>query len=73
MRQKVNVLNALKAVPEVCTIYCASANPVEVIVAETGNGRGIMGVIDGRKPKGIEDAEDIGWRKKFLRTIGYKL
>jgi len=69
----VNVLNALKAVPEICTIYCASANPIEVVVAETGNGRGIMGVIDGQKPKGIENAEDIGWRKDLLRAIGYKL
>lgn len=69
----VNVLNALKAVPEICTIYCASANPIEVVVAETGNGRGIMGVIDGQRPKGIENAEDIGWRKNLLRAIGYKL
>ena len=69
----VNVLNALKDVPEICTIYCASANPIEVVVAETGNGRGIMGVIDGQKPKGIENAEDISWRKNLLRAIGYKL
>jgi hypothetical protein len=69
----VNVLNAVKSVPEVCSIYCASANPVEVIVAETNAGRGIMGVIDGAKPKGIEQDEDIAWRKGFLRTIGYKL
>ncbi len=69
----INVLNALKAVPEVCGIYCASANPIEVIVAESGSGRGIMGVIDGQRPKGIENAEDIAWRKNFLRTIGYKL
>jgi uncharacterized protein len=69
----INVLNAVKAVPEVCTLYCASANPVEVVVAETGSGRGIMGVIDGKSPQGIETAEDISWRKGFLRTIGYKL
>jgi uncharacterized protein len=69
----INVLNALKAIPEVCSIYCASANPIEVIVAETGTGRGIMGVVDGQKPKGIESVEDISWRKDFLRTIGYKL
>ncbi|MGE5309152.1 MAG: adenosine-specific kinase [Deltaproteobacteria bacterium] len=69
----INVLNALKAVPEVCTIYCASANPIEVIVAETENGRGVMGVIDGQKPKGIETGEDIRWRKDLLRKFGYKL
>jgi uncharacterized protein len=68
----INVLNALKAVPEICAIYCASANPIEVIVAETGAGRGIMGVIDGQKPKGIETGPDIAWRKELLRTIGYK-
>ncbi len=68
-----NVLNAVKAVPEVCTIYCATANPVEVIVADTGSGRGIMGVVDGAKPKGIETQEDIAWRKELLRKIGYKL
>jgi uncharacterized protein len=69
----VNVLNALKAVPEVCTIFCATANPLEVIVAENPAGRGIVGVIDGAKPKGIEDAQDISWRKALLRKIGYKL
>ncbi len=69
----INVLNAIKNLPEVCTIYCASANPVEVIVAETETGRGILGVIDGLKPKGIESNEDILWRKEFLRQIGYKL
>ncbi|MDD5254658.1 MAG: adenosine-specific kinase [Candidatus Omnitrophica bacterium] len=68
----INVLNAIKGIPEVCNIYCASANPLEVVVAETESGRGIMGVIDGLKPKGIENAEDIAWRGKFLRTIGYK-
>jgi adenosine/AMP kinase len=69
----INVLNALKNIPEVCNIYCASANPVEVIVAETESGRGILGVIDGARPKGIETPEDILWRKEFLRKIGYKL
>jgi len=69
----INVLNAIKNIPEVCTIYCASANPVEVIVVETALGRGILGVVDGLKPKGIESNEDISWRKEFLRKIGYKL
>jgi adenosine/AMP kinase len=69
----VNVLNSIKAVPEVCSIYCASANPLEVIVAETDSGRGIMGVIDGQRPKGLETPEDIAWRKGLLRDIGYKL
>ncbi|MCX5714362.1 MAG: adenosine-specific kinase [Candidatus Omnitrophica bacterium] len=69
----INVLNALKVVPEVCSIYCATANPVEVIVAETESGRGVLGVIDGAKPKGIEDQDGVVWRKGFLRKIGYKL
>ena len=69
----VNVLNAIKNVPEVCRIFCATANPVEVIVAETETGRGILGVIDGSAPQGIEGEEDIAWRKGFLRMIGYKL
>jgi len=69
----INVLNAIKNIPEVCTIYCASANPVEVIVVETALGRGILGAVDGLKPKGIESNEDISWRKEFLRKIGYKL
>jgi adenosine/AMP kinase len=68
----INVLNAIKMVPEVCHIFCATANPTEVIVAETDQGRGIIGVIDGQKPLGIEDEEDITWRKNFLRQIGYK-
>lgn len=68
----INVLNAIKMVPEVCRIYCATANPTEVIVAETELGRGILGVIDGQKPRGIEEEEDITWRKDFLRGIGYK-
>jgi len=69
----VNVLNALKNLPEVCHIYCATANPAEVVVAETQQGRGIMGVIDGVKSKGVETEQDIAKRKEFLRTIGYKL
>jgi len=69
----VNVLNRIKAVPEVCRIYCATANPVQVIVAESDQGRGILGVIDGYSPKGIETERDIEDRKTFLRTIGYKL
>ena len=68
----VNVLNAIKNVPEVCRIFCATANPVEVIIAETEQGRGILGVIDGYLSKGIETEEDITSRKKLLRTIGYK-
>jgi adenosine/AMP kinase len=68
----INVLNAIKMVPEVCRIFCATANPTEVIVAETEQGRGILGVIDGQKPRGIEGEEDIAWRKDFLRGIGYK-
>ena len=69
----VNVLNAIKNLPEVCHIYCATANPVEVVVAETEQGRGIMGVIDGVKTKGVESDQDIRTRKEFLRKIGYKL
>jgi hypothetical protein len=69
----VNVLNAVKAVPEVCHIFCATANPVEVLVAETDLGRGILGVVDGSSPQGIEADDDIAWRKGFLRMIGYKL
>lgn len=67
-----NILNAVKNVPEVCQIFCATANPVEVIIAETESGRGILGVIDGVKAKGIEGEEDIKKRKDFLRKIGYK-
>jgi adenosine/AMP kinase len=69
----INVLQTIKGVPEVCRIYCATANPTEVIVAETEQGRGILGIIDGFAPKGIEGDEDIAWRKGFLRQIGYKL
>ena len=68
----INVLTQLKSVPEVCTIFAATANPIQVIIAETEQGRGILGVIDGNKPKGIEDLEDIKWRKDFLKMIGYK-
>jgi len=68
----VNILNTVKNVPEVCHIFCATANPVEVIVAETEHGRGILGVIDGLKTKGIEEEKDIKKRKEFLRKIGYK-
>ena len=69
----INVLNRIKGVPEVCHVYCATANPVQVIVAESEQGRGILGVIDGYSPKGIETEKDIEDRKNFLRTIGYKL
>jgi hypothetical protein len=69
----VNVLNAIKLVPEVCRIFCATANPVEVVIAETASGRGILGVIDGAPPLGVEDETGIAWRKGLLRTIGYKL
>lgn len=68
----VNVLNALKAVPEVCTVYCATANPVEVVVAETAQGRGILGVVDGRPPAGVETDEDVVERKALLRRLGYR-
>lgn len=68
----INVLNAIKRVPEVANIYAATANPLEVIVAESEQGRGILGVIDGYKSKGIEDEEGIKWRKELLRKIGYK-
>lgn len=68
----INVLNAIKQVPEVCRIFCATANETDVIIVDTDHGRGILGVIDGEKPKGIEEDEDIAWRKGFLRMIGYK-
>lgn len=68
----INVLNAIKQVPEVCGIFCATANPVEVVIAESSHGRGILGVIDGKSSKGIEDEEGIAWRKSFLRMVGYK-
>ena len=69
----INVLNAVKQVPEVCRIFCATANPTEVIVAETAQGRAILGVVDGCKSRGIEDEGGIAWRKQLLRQIGYKL
>ncbi|MFQ6117074.1 MAG: adenosine-specific kinase [Candidatus Bipolaricaulia bacterium] len=69
----INVLDAIKGVPEVCRIFCATANPVEVVLAETEQGRGVLGVIDGVRSKGIETEEDIAERKEFLRKIGYKL
>lgn len=69
----INVLNAVKMAPEVCRIFCATANLTQVILAETAKGRGILGVVDGSKPKGVEDDEGIAWRKGFLRQIGYKL
>ena len=69
----VNVLNQVKLVPEVCRIYCATANPVEVIVAETAAGRGILGVVDGGAPLGVETETDVAERKELLRRIGYKL
>ncbi len=68
----INILNAIKACPEVCRIFCATANPLEVLVAETGQGRGILGVIDGYSPKGVETEADVHARKEFLRKIGYK-
>jgi adenosine/AMP kinase len=68
----INVLNAVKSVSEVAHIFCATANPVEVLVAETEQGRGILGVVDGFSPQGVEDEEGIAWRKNFLRMIGYK-
>lgn len=68
----INVLNAVKMTPEVCRIFCATANAVEVVVAESAKGRGILGVIDGSVPAGVEDDEGIAWRKGFLRKIGYK-
>lgn len=68
----INVLNAVKAVPEVCGIFCATANATQVLVADVGGGRGILGIIEGEKPKGIESDKDIAWRKDFLRRIGYK-
>jgi len=69
----INVLNTVKGLPEVCCIFCATANPVDVIIAETETGRGILGVVDGKKPKGVEGEDDIRARKEFLRKIGYKL
>jgi hypothetical protein len=69
----INVLHAIKNVPEVVNIFCATANPVQVIIAETEQGRGILGVVDGAKSKGIEDESGVEWRKGLLRKFGYKL
>ena len=69
----INVLNPVKAVPEVCTVFCATANPVQVLVAGTNRGRGVVGVVDGEPPLGVESAEDAGARRDLLRAIGYKL
>jgi len=69
----INVLNAIKQVQEVCGIYCATANPVEVLIAETGQGRGILGVVDGGSSAGLENEADVAERKELLRNIGYKL
>jgi adenosine/AMP kinase len=68
----VNVLNAVKSCPEVCRVYCATANPLEILVAESEQGRGILGVIDGLSPKGVENEDDARARREFLRKIGYK-
>jgi adenosine/AMP kinase len=69
----INVLNLVKMIPEVASIFCATANATEVVVADNGTGRGILGIVEGHKPKGIEGDKDITWRKDFLRKIGYKL
>jgi adenosine/AMP kinase len=69
----VNVLTAIKTVPEVASVFCATANPAEVLVAITDRGRGIVGVVDGEPPRGVEDAAEVAWRKDLLRKIGYKL
>ena len=69
----INILNVIKSIPEVCNVYCATGNPVEVIVVETAQGRGILGVIDGERSKGVETDQDIQTRKNFLRKTGYKL
>jgi adenosine/AMP kinase len=68
----INILSRIREIPEICSIYCATANPVEVIVAETEQGRGILGVIDGSSPKGVESETDLEWRHGLLRKIGYK-
>ncbi len=69
----VNVLNAVKALPEVCTVHCATANPLELVLCETALGRGVVGVVDGSPPAGVETDEDVAERKDLLRSIGYKL
>ncbi len=68
----INILGRIKDAPEVCSVFCATANPVEVIIAETGQGRGVLGVIDGSPPKGVEGEADVAWRHSLLRKIGYK-
>lgn len=68
----INMLNAIRNVPEVCSIFCATANPVEIVIAESPQGRGVLGVIDGSSPKGVEGETDIAWRHDLLRKIGYK-
>jgi|ERR1035437_1193304 adenosine/AMP kinase len=68
----INVLGRIREIPEICTIFCATANPLEVIIAETEQGRGILGVIDGSSPKGVETEADAAWRHSLLRKIGYK-
>jgi len=68
----INILNAIRNVPEVCSIFCATANPVEIVVAQSEQGRGVLGVIDGNSPKGVEAEPDIAWRHDLLRKIGYK-
>jgi adenosine/AMP kinase len=68
----INILGRVREIPEMCSIFCATANPVEVIVAETEQGRGVLGVIDGSSPKGIETPADVQWRHDLLRKIGYK-
>jgi uncharacterized protein len=68
----INLLNALRNIPEVCSIFCATANPVEVVLAKTEQGRGVIGVIDGSSPKGVEGESDVAWRHDLLRKIGYK-
>jgi adenosine/AMP kinase len=69
----INVLNAIKSIQEVCGIFCATANPLEVVVAQTDLGKGIMGVIDGQPPKGVESTKDVEERRRLLRRFGYKL
>ena len=68
----INILNAIKNIQEVCTIYCATANPAEVVIAESAQGRGIMGVIDGKKPRGVEGPDEVAWRTALLRKFKYK-
>ena len=68
----INVLNTIRHIPEVCSIFCATANPVEIIVAESAQGRGVLGVIDGSSPKGVESESDVTWRHDLLRKLGYK-